>query len=582
MRGQRSARKRPGSCPPCPFPRNCVFRSSGNSVAGRPSGGSPFRQALLICRGNDSLHELISSVQPGVPAAHAPASVIVWLLLGMCQRHLRAIYRQATGCHCARTALLFMDDMRERDRTLTTKTPKPGRATAVLLMSIGGGALAIALSAAMTLVPSMVLCAGLNPEAAMRAEWAAAVVGIVWAGMIIRRAGRSVCLGAGIVVGLAWAITWLYLMGRFDPHLWFAEALPGLSWSLVLAWAAAPVLSVLGGVLAERFAPLGRTRRAAVQAVMPGLVLLVAVTNVHFADSCGTRPLGKGASVTAYVPERDGTIVRLLTFDFVAAPDLRIGLYDCDSDDAHPFDDSNTTYLGIPALSVFERRSPRSLCVTNAGFFAWTEKGRIGRHVAPVVVNGRAHYSRLNAPQRWTFGWKTSNGRPLFRLLQATPSEKLASLFDNALGHVRPLVVNGEALKLGPGAGVTTMKCSRTSLGWSSDSSRLYLLIIRDPDGERASIDAWKNRRKQVGGWDLLQVQRFWLKVGVPQALALDGGDSTQLVFRSPVGTECVGSARFSRTLAYLRSRPVRVWIPILPLRHSDTGVMNYIRIERE
>ena len=67
-----------------------------------------------------------------------------------------------------------------------------------------------------------------------------------------------------------------------------------------------------------------------------------------------------------------------------------------------------------------------------------------------------------------------------------------------------------------PGADHT--RVSRTAMGWTRDSSRLYLLIVREAaDG---------------GGWLLADVQRFWLARGVWGAVNIDGGPSTQAAWR--------------------------------------------------
>src|SRR5207249_3115408 len=55
-------------------------------------------------------------------------------------------------------------------------------------------------------------------------------------------------------------------------------------------------------------------------------------------------PLAPGMTARAELPAPDGTTVRLLSFDFKAEPRLEVDLYDADSDDAAPLDDSNTTW----------------------------------------------------------------------------------------------------------------------------------------------------------------------------------------------------------------------------------------------
>ena len=461
----------------------------------------------------------------------------------------------------------------------STGNTKAKRFVGIVFVSVICGAVAIAAAAALTLVLSVAVCLGCHPEAARNAEWAASLVGVAVGGALARRRGVAASLGTGIVVGLVWALTWLYLVGRFDTSLWLSEALPTISGHHVLGWLAAPAFAVAGGALAARCKK--RLWSGIILCLAAMVVLLVtAINTVWLVDAPGKHQLAKGATVMVYAPDHEGTVARLFTFDLKANPRLRLGLYDCDSDDSHPFDDINTSYFGTPALSVFDRRGPDALCVVNAGFFTWTKRGRIGSHVAPVVQNGRARYNVLDKPEVWTFGWRNGKRSAGFDLIRQAPFERLSE-FDTAIVHVRSLVVDGKALKLGPGAGVTGLKCSRSSVAWSENSSKLYLLVALDPDGEFASIRKWKRGGGQVGGWDLPRVQQFWMKMGARQAIALDGGDSTQVVYRQRRRITSDSSGRMALTLGYLKERPVRIWIPILPARYSDAGVMNYLYVER-
>ena len=83
-------------------------------------------------------------------------------------------------------------------------------------------------------------------------------------------------------------------------------------------------------------------------------------------------------------------------------------------------------------------------------------------------------------------------------------------------------------------------KFSRASLGWSHDSSRLYLLLVREPNGnsEGQSINDLSGWKAQSGGWNLLDLQRFWLsmhKAGkVSDAINSDAGDVAQLTYLLP------------------------------------------------
>jgi hypothetical protein len=128
------------------------------------------------------------------------------------------------------------------------------------------------------------------------------------------------------------------------------------------------------------------------------------------------------------------------------------------------------------------------------------------------------------------------------------------------------------------GIGNTRLRCSRTSLGWSADSGKLYMLFVIDPDGEFAGIQQ-KKRDRQTGGWNLPQLQRYWEKLGVPNAIIVDGGDSTQFAIRRPEGTYQVRRSGYqlSWTFGYLRNRPLRAFVPALPPAEAHVGVMNFL-----
>lgn len=422
----------------------------------------------------------------------------------------------------------------------------------------------------------------MHPEAAVAAEWATPIIGIIWAGVIVRKAGREVSIGAGAMVGALWALAWLYLMGRFDTRLWLKEALPAVSWRHILAWASAPALGAFGGMLAVQLQKAKPGTRVLAYIAAPVSLILLMMVNLLFIDAQGKHTLADGTDLTVSGPDREGTTIRLFSFDFAANKHLKAGIYDCDCDDSRPFDDVNASYFATPAAAVFDKLGPSTLCMTNAGFFSWDEQNRVGFHVAPVVQDGHARYNVMSGPNIWTFGWKMAGGIPEFKLIKGVPFNRLTSEFDTAISHVRPLVVDGNALTLKPGAGVTRLRCSRTSIGWNPGASKLYLLIVRDPDSEMASIAKWKSKSRQVGGWDMPQIQQFWMQMGVKQALVFDGGDSTQLVYSGPHGKTYIGSGRLSATLGYLNDRPVRLWVPILPIRYSTAGVMNYFYVERK
>jgi hypothetical protein len=453
------------------------------------------------------------------------------------------------------------------------KTPTLAWTLYALIGSFGGAVLSIALCGVLTLLLSLLVCFGLHPES-VGAEWVAVVIALVWSGAIVRRVGVFASIGSGVIVGVLWAAAWLWLVSRWDGRF-LTDAWAEISLGHVLSWLVAPLLTAVGGLLASRV-----RRSWIIHLAAPVVVVLAALVVSHSVDRPGHYEITDGVSLEVMPTEIDGTTVRFLTFDSLSKAKLHLGIYDRDSDDSQPFDDRNTSYFATPAATVFDRLGKDAVLVINAGFFTWTPGNRIASHVAPVVDGRKTHYNVSPGAGYWTIGWNYVGFRPRFYLERGVPYAELSGRYENALVHVRPLIVNGKALELRPGAGVTRLKCSRTSVAWSEDDGAFYVLVVRDPDGERASINKWRAKARQVGGWDLVQVQRFWKKLGVDQAVALDGGDSTQLVYRGSKGVEQVGSGRLSLTLGYLRDRPVRTWIPILPVRHSGAGVMNYLYVK--
>jgi len=102
---------------------------------------------------------------------------------------------------------------------------------------------------------------------------------------------------------------------------------------------------------------------------------------------------------------------------------------------------------------------------------------------------------------------------------------------------------------------VDHMRTSRTSMGWSRDSRRLYLLIVKEPDSEAASIRAWHRRLPLTGGWTVADLQRFWVAMGVWGAVNADGGEITQMALREASSDYTIVPARQVRS-------PMRVTVP--------------------
>jgi hypothetical protein len=76
------------------------------------------------------------------------------------------------------------------------------------------------------------------------------------------------------------------------------------------------------------------------------------------------------------------------------------------------------------------------------------------------------------------------------------------------------------------------MRTTRASMGWSRDSQAFYLLFVKEPDSETASIYAHDLGVPLAGGWTVADLQRFWLSLGVWGAVNSDGGDLAQLLVR--------------------------------------------------
>jgi len=309
----------------------------------------------------------------------------------------------------------------------------------------------------------------------------------------------------------------------------------------------------------------------------------------------GTPSAGLTAVAVPDASRPDGTTVRVLCFHAAARP-FAVGLYDADSDDAFPWDDHSTAWFGQTTEFVLDKLRARShrqgqevLAVFNAGFYnLGVEHGRVGSHVAPVVIEGVPRYNvrRLRrGDPGWVFGVSRGLQGQRFHLDEAVPWDEMGSRYVTAIAWVRPLRVAGRSLPLQSDLGLPKLRCSRSSLGWSADSRRLYVLIARDPDGETASIRQWASGRPQTGGLDAREVQRIWEQLGVPYAVLLDGGDSTQAVYRESSGRyRAVRSAYASLTLGYWRGRPLRLFLPVLPTPAAHGGVMNYlyVTVERE
>lgn len=272
----------------------------------------------------------------------------------------------------------------------------------------------------------------------------------------------------------------------------------------------------------------------------------------------------------------DGTVLELFDFDFQKNPHLRMELYDQDEDDKIPYDDQavfRPRAVGQITHHLNKTGRGKVVAAWNGLFFQYT--GDIARHVAPVVLNGKALYNVGTI--RWTFGVKYRNNRPVFRVIHLPEFKTLTGEFDFASEGASCLIFNGRPLRLQPfpkpgedpfppskppapdESGfvrkVDHIRTSRTSLAWSKDNRHLYLLIVKEPDAEAASIIAFKRHLPLMGGWTVADLQRFWRQFGAWCAVNLDGGDVTQL-------TAIRNDGKYSLVPARWGSNDMRVILP--------------------
>jgi hypothetical protein len=477
--------------------------------------------------------------------------------------------------------------------------------------------IALAMSLLLTLWAHLAVCCGMHPETLYCVDTAAPLMGVfcgaAWAGCNARSSRSRLSAGA-LIAGASivfWFAAWGFLVARFEPMLWWYEAVCGLTARHVIAWSAALLIGMtgaaIGGMIGGRVRSRARHQRWGKRwsswmpvwmlalASMMFLLLFIMQASIILRgeDSSGRNiTVSPGMTVICYAPQPDGTQVRLLTFDSQREPGLGIGLYDADSGDAVPWDDRNTTWLGHSIEFVHDklqnrlaRRGRELRCLINGGFFG-AQGLWVGHHIAPLVVQGKIRYDtrilqKEWPDQAWVLGIAHRQGRPRFYLRPQKSGRALKGL-ETALGGVRPLRLNGHSLLLRPGMGGTGLRCSRTSLGWNADSTRLFVLSVRDPDGEAASGQQRKTGQVETGGWDVRQVQQFWEEQRVPQAVLFDGGESTQLAYADHRGRSLVSHSAWhlSRTLGYWRGRPLRIYVPLLPAAANDGGVLNYLYLD--
>ena len=445
---------------------------------------------------------------------------------------------------------------------------------------LGACLLALVVAVLLTGWLSLGICLfGFAPETLMIGDFWAPLCGLFLASWVLKR--HVWRLSACAV--LFWLAAWLLLMGRFSPLSWWHDGLVTIRFEHLFSWIFLIIVAQIGGVLGARFG-----RRAALIAATA--LTLCGLWSAQALASSAYRNVKSDALMFAR-EERDGTQIRLFCYDLRA---INAGIYDADFDDARPFDNRNASWLGQAMPLVWQKieRSDggKTLCAVNGGFFG-AQLPFIAFHEAPIVKNGVSRYDSRVLENDWAaqnclLGWKRANGKLSFSIVEAARFADLSGQFDGALGGVRALITDGKARELKPGMGGTTLKCSRTSIGWQGD--RLYILSVRDPDGEAASLRANKRekageRNVQVGGWNVQQVQQFWKKQGIENAVLFDGGESTQLAFRTSHGDwfNSHSSYHFTRTPFYFNRKPLRFMLPMLPNFEANGGVLNYFYVEQ-
>lgn len=437
---------------------------------------------------------------------------------------------------------------------------------------------------AFSLVASLVNCLGLDAETRHAADTMATILGL-YVGTAL--GARNGSWRTGLVVGLIyvglWMLLWLYLMARWNPVDWLRLALPRLTLTHILWWGMAILVTIAGAVLGSK-----RRWFLAGLAATVGVWILCAAAYQYRCMHLIQVPL-VGFEIQREVRPGDGTIIYRLTMDAKAPSRLHVMPYDCDQDydQPHRGGDSNTTFLGqdlARLVAKLDARLPDSpvVCIINGGFFG--ESGwSIAHHEEPMAFEGKSYYPvDLLRPkdQGCFFLIANDRGRQHFEMASSiTPEDVRRAQY--VMGGVRPLRIDGKSLPLAPGAGGTGLRCSRTSVGWSADGTKFFMLVVHDPDGEMASQLQRRWHRPQTGGWDVREVQQYWEQNGVPYAVLFDGGESTQLALLQPGGYHILDSGyQYSFTIGYLFHRPLVVTLPILPASEAHRGVLNYLTIQ--
>ena len=182
----------------------------------------------------------------------------------------------------------------------------------------------------------------------------------------------------------------------------------------------------------------------------------------------------------------------------------------------------------------------------------------MGRHVTPVVLDGKVHCNVGQA--RWTFGVQYDHhNKAAFKTLLMPSKAALEKNFTFASGGAQCLILNGKPQTLlsfasaqdpfahhltacsvteaGYIPNVDWIQTSRATMGWSRDQSHFYLLFVKQTGTEGGGVAASHGHGPPVGGWTVTDEQRFWRAHGsIWGAINSDGGDVAQLTYALPNG----------------------------------------------
>lgn len=269
--------------------------------------------------------------------------------------------------------------------------------------------------------------------------------------------------------------------------------------------------------------------------------------------------LRSGVTRRVHPNPTDGSRIELIEFDFRANPKLRFEIYDQDHHDALPYDD-RADFFDQNVAAITRELGKRVVFASNGLFHGYlrtpgSPPHGYGTHIGLNVSKGVVRYN-VGSP-RWAFGAKTVHGRQVFSAILSPDKHQMSKTFDEGAVGAQLLIKNGKPMKLqafpqpnspaiqrplkttqeeaGQIPEVDFMRTSRVSIGWTDDSSKLYFLLVNEPDNEVQSKLILRGRMAgNDGGWTLADLQNFWLKFGIDHAINSDGGIVAQWIVKMP------------------------------------------------